>query len=228
MTIKFIHGSVEGAIIAYQSRVSSALGLLPDARARVMDCVQRGVPYPELEILLCVTLARYDLLPLRIKLMRLAATYDKRAIRYLEWIEDVLKAANRLAEQTGPVLMIDDQTGASREVFAALSVVDGHFRKDRPARGRSLRGRLGLPGQRLRATKKDARRSGVSARAEKKTAERAAYGYFAAEMAARFHQHAHGPNDPLISEILWCVLISATPTEVQHARVAYLERASLS
>ena len=58
MTIEFIHGSVDSAIIAYQSRVSNLL--TSELRWR---CADRGVPYHELEILLCVTIARYDWVP---------------------------------------------------------------------------------------------------------------------------------------------------------------------
>ena len=144
------------------------------------------------------------------EMMRLAATNDKPAIRDLEWINDLLRAADRLADQTGRLFRIDDPTGAEPEVFAALSVVDGHFRKDRPARGRTLRSGLGLPGERLRATKKaaqkdtrkDARRSLARIEAaEKKTAQRAAIGYFAAEMAARFRKRGYGPCDDLIADL---------------------------
>ena len=194
MTIEFIHGSVESAIITYQSRVSNMLW--PTSAS--MDCAERGVPYHELEILLCVTLARYELGPLRIRLMRQAATDDKRAIGYLEWIEGVLTAANRLAGQTGRLFMVDDETGTPREVFTALSVVEGHFREDRPARGRPC-APIRLPGERLRATKKDeqSRRSGARAARgpRRRPAERAAIGYFSAEMTARFRAHGHGPCD---------------------------------
>lgn len=226
MTIEFIHGSVESAIITYQSRVSNMLW----STSASMDCAERGVPYHELEILLCVTLARYELGPLRIRLMRQAATDDKRAIGYLEWIEGVLTAANRLAGQTGRLFMVDDETGTPREVFTALSVVEGHFREDRPARGRRLRAQLGLPGERLRATKKDeqSRRSGARARerAEEKTAERAAIGYFSAEMTARFRAHGHGPCDDLIADLLSYVSIFVSETELPHYRAAYLTRIS--
>ena len=162
-------------------------------------------------------------------MMRLAATDDKRAIGYLEWIDNLLRAANRLADQTGRLFRIDDPTGAEPKVFAALSVVDGHFRKDRPARGRILRGGLGLPGERLRATKKAAQNAQKDARrslarieaAEEKTAQRAAIGYFAAEMAARFRKHGYGPCDDLIADLLSCVRVYTSTVDVQHARIAY-------
>jgi hypothetical protein len=224
-TIDFLHGPVESAIIRYQSRVSNLL--TSELRWR---CFDRGVPYGKLEILLCVTIARYELLPARLELMRKAATGDPRSIRDLERVELRLKETNIVAARAGPMLgTMDYEEFTPPEILEAVAITIEHFKEGRPSQRRRLRDGVGLPRQRLRATKKDARPKAVRTKAaEKKTAQRAAYGYFAAEMAARFRTHGYGPCDDLIADLLNCVSVYASTEEVQRARIAYLKRTSVS
>jgi hypothetical protein len=160
------HGSAESTIIAYQSRVQSALNV-PDARDLVMDCVELGVAPYILEALLCSTLARHELIPRRIEIMASVVPKNETVLGYLKYIDRVVAETNRNAGQTEAVFGFEDPTKVSDDVLISLTIVTGHF-KNAPAAEQKLRARLGVSLERLRM--------------KQKIAERAAIGYFSYEM----------------------------------------------
>ena len=229
MTIEFIHGEVDSAIISYQSRVSNRLNL--EIRGLVMDCGDLGVPYYKLEMLLCVTLARYELLPRQIELMPLVRRGNQKALRDLLWIDDFLGAQNRIAYQTGMLFDIDDPTASrAEEIRGSLTVAIEYFDGEEPAAAeKQLRARLGIPAKKLRVsenTKQEVKaETGADLTAKQQAAKRAVAGFFSVEMIKLFKDRQ--PHDLLVSKLLDLFSIGVDANDVQHCRAVYLKRINL-
>jgi hypothetical protein len=174
-------------------------------------------------MLLCVTLARYELLPRRIELMLLARRGNEKALRDLLWIDAFLAGQSRIAYQAGMVLDTDDQTGTrAEEIRGSLTVAIKYFDGEEPATAeKQLRARLGLPAKRLRASKE----ADASLEAEQEVAKRAAIGFLSAELIKLFKDRK--PHDELVKDLLGWFNIYVDANDVQHCRAAYLKRFSL-
>ena len=204
------------AIREYHQRVNCALQL-PDAREWVADCVEAGVPPIELEALLCVTLARYELGPRRIELAVLARRGDNIALGYLQKIDAILAAADRLANETDGLFKFEDPTRPPQEARDALDALVRHFKLS-PVREQELREEFGAPGRFRRRRAKPGVLSNKDVRRQR-AMRHAALGFFDFKMRA-----AGVSDDELIVNILGRVICHADKDDLRRYRLDYARR----
>jgi hypothetical protein len=136
------HESPERAVIRFQGKTFDALHS-PSARPVATECVRLGATYPVLEKSLCLTFARLELLPRRIKIMLEARPDSPHALRELTWMSEVIRLADKNADQTTIVFGIDDPTKPPDEAWSAITLLT-HIFAGAPETERLLRARLGL------------------------------------------------------------------------------------
>jgi hypothetical protein len=199
--VYFLNTSAEQVLITYHSRVGNALDRNPDIQ---FEAQRLGVAQLTLMTAGCAALARYELIPRRIKVMREARRNNTRALRELNWIESVLRLADRNAGETTQVFDFEDPTSVSADAFGAVDVLTGHF-KNAPKAEEELRSAMGVS--------KHARRSG-------KRAERESIGFLAFVLNKHFSDRR--PHDDFVAKLASDVLrIYVTTHDVQHYRSAY-------
>ena len=193
---------------AYHARVGNALALAPD----ILFATQKlGLTQLTLMAVSCAALARYELIPRRIEVMRLARPHNARALRELELIEATLRLADRNAGQTSRVFKIEDPTGVSDDAFDAVGVLKGHFNGAPEAEGK-LRARLGVGPKRVRTPEERATQEAV--------------GFLAFSLCPQFNDHR--PHDDFVSDLANVILGTwVTTHDVRHHRVAYARLQSL-
>ena len=74
----------------------------------LFEAQRLGVTQLTLVALSCAALARYELIPRRIEVMRQARKHNAQALRELEVIEAILRTADRNAGQTSQVFKIEE------------------------------------------------------------------------------------------------------------------------
>jgi hypothetical protein len=225
VAIEFINSAAEKALLEYQSRVSATLNLIPDANAAKNGCGDLGVPYYKLEMLLCSALARYELIPLRIAVMREARADSDRFRGYLARIDAAMRITNHNADWTDKILVVEDPERISDDLLDAVAKLIGHYDEGASAeRERLLRARLGIPPGRLKkARSKDADLARLGK--EKAVARYAVIGFVSIELMRLFSDHR--PHDELVADLLgWLFFVSAD--DLPHCRAAYLKLQEVS
>src|SRR5271167_523101 len=121
-----IDAAAEAAIIQYQSRISNMLNTA-ELRERVMDGAELDVGYGEIEVLLCNTAARYELIPRKIEIMELEPPDDPVALEKLAWINAVLSKLSHRSDEREKAFRFKDPTRPSDEVIVSLDVLMKFF-----------------------------------------------------------------------------------------------------
>ena len=207
--MELILGDPKRAIDRWQGRAFRELRSHA-AKVPVDKCLKLGATYPVLETSLCRTYARLELIPRRIEIMVGVRPDNKRALEELNWIEKVLKLADRNADLTVELLVVDDPSKPPDETWPALAALIHHF-AGAPQAEQLLRARLGLSPHRLHEYKM--------------TARRAAIGYFAYLLHKHFRDGA--PHDALVADLVWATIsIRIGFTDIQHFRASYADRQS--
>jgi hypothetical protein len=205
--VDFLHGGLtpDQVLHAYHARVGNALALTPDI---LFDAQKLGLTQLTLMAVGCAALARYELIPRRIEVMRLARPHNARALRDLELIEATLRLADRNAGQTSRVFEIEDPTGVSDDAFGAVGVLKGHF-NGAPEAEASLRARLGVGPKRVRTPEERATQEAV--------------GFLAFSLYPQFRDgRAHYE---FIADLANAIMTAAvTAHDVQYYREAYTKR----
>jgi hypothetical protein len=140
--MELLLGDPKRAIDRWQTRTFRELHA-PAAKGPVEKCMKLGATYPVLETSLCRTYARLELIPRRIEIMLGARGDNERALAELNWIEKVLTLADRNADLTIELLVVDDPTKPPDETWPALAALIHHF-AGAPKAEQLLRARLGL------------------------------------------------------------------------------------
>jgi hypothetical protein len=198
--VDFLNVTAEQALRVYHSRVCNTL--TADIRFAAQDL---GVSYHDLVALSCSALARYELTPRRIEVMRQAGRDNARALREMDWIEGVLRLADRNAGQTSRVFDFEDPTGVSDDAFGAVGVLTDHF-KNAPEAERKLRAKLGVSPQRVRTPEERAKQEAI--------------GFLAFALGKYFRDRR--VHDDFIADIVNAILTTYVDAhDVQHYRTAY-------
>ena len=201
----FLHGGLtpDRLLHAYHARVGNALG---QSDSDILFAAQRlGLTQLTLMTVGCAALARYELIPRRIEIMRQARKHNAHALRELELIEATLRLADRNAGQTALVFEIEDPTFVADATFDAVGVLKGHFEKAPSAEGK-LRAKLGVGPKRVRTPEERATQEAV--------------GFLAFSLCPQFSDgraHYEFVAD-LANAILGAIV---TAHDVQHYRAAY-------
>jgi hypothetical protein len=218
VVIEFINSEADRAILEYQSRVSNTLNSGEPYEA-MLRCNALGVPYHKLEGLLCNALAHWELIPLRIEVMRSTRVDNDKARRWLAIIDASMQMTNRNADWTDKLLVIDPER-IPDDLLDALAKLRGHYEEDAAdERERLLRARLGLPPGRLkRSRSKKPKLARLSK--EQAVARYAAIGYVSVELMKLFRDHA--PHDDIVAPLLR-FLFYVSQDDLPHCRAAYLK-----
>jgi hypothetical protein len=200
--VDFLNITPERALHAYHARVGNSLALAPD----ILFAAQRlGVTQLTLMAVSCAALARYELIPRRIEVMRQARKNDARALRELDSIEAILRLADRNAGQTSRVFKIEDPTSVPEAAFGAVGVLKGHFKGAPEAEGK-LRARLGVGPKRVRTPEERATQEAV--------------GFLAFSLCPQFRDRR--ANYEFVADLANAILTTyVTAHDVQHYRAAY-------
>jgi hypothetical protein len=202
--VDFLHGGLtpERALHAYHARVGNALTLAPDI---LFEAQRLGVTQLTLVAVSCAALARYELIPRRIEVMRAARPHNARHLRELELIESTLRLADRNAGQTSRVFKIEDPTSVADDAFDAVDVLTNHFKNAPEAEGK-LRARLGVGPQRVRTPEERATQEAV--------------GFLAFSLCPQFR--GGRANYEFVADLANAIMtIAVTAHDVQHYRAAY-------